>query len=232
MHHNLYASLGNACHAQGTSFVSNHKYLPPLDQVYYERYTDMDRYPGQASITMNKVRGKYPEYIKSFYGKDTNPSRDVINRDTVYPSKHTTHVQQDTLTKSPICKSTCLSCSSGDGSEKDLYPILDPMFNLREVAKHLILLEDHLFHSGKRCTQCIVKHLLTIEAFLEEAITLDKEQKYTSKINNIYKQFKKHQNSIHNKIDNRTLTNDFCESIAQQLRDIRKPISLETYNLC
>ena len=226
MHHNLYASLGNACHAQGSSFVSNHKYLPPLDPVYFKRYTDTDRYPGQSKFTMNKVRGKYPEHIKAYYSKDSNPN--TYDYDNEHPPKHPEPIQK----KNNNHQGTCKSCSTEGQTNSELYPILDPMFNLREVAKHLILLEDHLFHSGKRCTQCIIKHLLTIEAFLEEAITLDKEQKYTSKINNIYTRFKNTQKSIHDRIDNDSLTSRFCENVAQQLRDIRKPISLETYNLC
>lgn len=225
MQHSLYASLGNSCHANGTSFVSNHKYLPPLDPVYFQRYTDMARYPGQSTFEMNKVNGKYPEYIKTFYSKNTNPVMDK-EQNTVNPQNPPIPI------KSGGHKGTCSSCSGGEENDKGLYPILDPMFNLREVAKHLILLEDHLFHSGKRCTQCIIKHLLTIEAFLEEAITLDKEQKYTTKINNIYTNFKNVQNSIHDKINKNSLSSKFCENIAQQLRDIRKPISLETYNLC
>ena len=60
----------------------------------------------------------------------------------------------------------------------DLLPILDPAFNLREIAKQMILLEDHLFQPRKRCEDCIHKHLLTIEALAEEAVTLDSERKY------------------------------------------------------
>jgi len=52
--------------------------------------------------------------------------------------------------------------------------VMDPQFNLREVAKQMILLEDHLFHAYKVCPDCIRKHLMTIEALAEEAVTLDK----------------------------------------------------------
>ena len=54
-------------------------------------------------------------------------------------------------------------------------PLMDPLFNLREAAKQLILLEDHLAHPSKQCEDCIRKHLLAAEAFLEEAVTLDSE---------------------------------------------------------
>jgi hypothetical protein len=53
---------------------------------------------------------------------------------------------------------------------------MDPLFNLREIAKQLLLVEDHLQHSHKVCPDCLRKHLLTCEALAEEAITLDDEQ--------------------------------------------------------
>ena len=52
-------------------------------------------------------------------------------------------------------------------------PLTHPQFNLREITKQMVLLEDHLFQAYKRCPDCIRKHLLTIEAFAEEAVTLD-----------------------------------------------------------
>lgn len=50
--------------------------------------------------------------------------------------------------------------------------ITDPLFNWREIAKQMVLLEDHLFHRYKQCPDCIKKHLLTIEAFAEEIPSL------------------------------------------------------------
>jgi len=52
--------------------------------------------------------------------------------------------------------------------------LMDPLFNLREIAKNLILLEDHLAHTRKRCLDCIRKHCMTIEALADEAVGLDK----------------------------------------------------------
>ena len=51
--------------------------------------------------------------------------------------------------------------------------LMDPLFNMREVAKQLLLLEDHLAHPAKQCGDCIQKHLLTIEALADEAVSLD-----------------------------------------------------------
>ena len=57
--------------------------------------------------------------------------------------------------------------------QPDLLPIMHPLYNLREVCKQTALLEDHLNNERKRCQDCIRKHFLTIEALLEEAISLD-----------------------------------------------------------
>lgn len=55
-----------------------------------------------------------------------------------------------------------------------LLPIFEPMHNAREMAKQLVLLEDHLVQPSKHCPDCIRKHLLTAEALAEEAVSLDK----------------------------------------------------------
>ena len=63
------------------------------------------------------------------------------------------------------------ACGEGAGERLSL---MHPRFNLREVAKQFLLLEDHLLHPYKHCPDCIRKHLMTAEAFSEEATTLDK----------------------------------------------------------
>ncbi len=105
-------------------------------------------------------------------------------------------------------------CVSSTGTR--LLPVLDPCYNMREICKQSILLEDHCFQSAKRCSDCIIKHFLTLEALSEEAITLDKGNKYKfSKL------------ELPEKI--RKLEKDFLngrdpEEIAQDLRQIRKPL--------
>ncbi len=58
--------------------------------------------------------------------------------------------------------------------KKDVYqrPVLDPCYNLRQMAIQMLLLEDHLVNKGKRCHQCLCKHALTLEALVEEALGL------------------------------------------------------------
>jgi hypothetical protein len=59
-----------------------------------------------------------------------------------------------------------------------MQPIFDPRHNFREIAKHLILLENHLCNPERRCADCIAKHLLSVEAYADEAAELDKQGKY------------------------------------------------------
>lgn len=66
----------------------------------------------------------------------------------------------------------------------NLLPILNPMFNIREVVKNILLLEDHLLDKRRRCPQCLKKHLLLVEAFLDESITLSSDQKFVNQIAN------------------------------------------------
>lgn len=72
----------------------------------------------------------------------------------------------------------CRECTGTSVTGGKLLPIMDPCFNMREVCKQCILLEDHLNSEGKDCVDCCQKHFLTIEALCEEAVSLDKEGKY------------------------------------------------------
>lgn len=62
---------------------------------------------------------------------------------------------------------------------RNILPILDPRFNIREVMKNVLLLKNHLMVPENRCIQCIRKHSMIIEAFLEEGHSLDKGAKYS-----------------------------------------------------
>lgn len=104
----------------------------------------------------------------------------------------------------------CKSCDS-------LLPVLDPRFNMREICKQSVLLEDHLFQKEKRCHDCIIKHFLTIEGLAEEAITLDKEHKYSELIDLPQKIRVIEQKYLKNHTDPKQPA-----ITAQELREIRK----------
>ena len=56
--------------------------------------------------------------------------------------------------------------------------ISDPRYNVREIVKQMLLLEQHLLEESKYCPDCISKHILTIEALAEEGQNLDKQHKW------------------------------------------------------
>jgi hypothetical protein len=60
----------------------------------------------------------------------------------------------------------------GGGPNSKLLPVHSAIFNMREIVKQMILLEDHLFQKEKLCKECINKHFLAIEGYAEEGITL------------------------------------------------------------
>jgi hypothetical protein len=100
---------------------------------------------------------------------------------------------------------------------KAILPVMDPRFNLREVAKQLLLLEDHLSQPRRRCPDCIRKHFATAEAFCEEAITLDKDGSCTALCAELQEKLRTLQAEL-----DRELTTP--GEAAQQLRAIRKPL--------
>jgi hypothetical protein len=124
-------------------------------------------------------------------------------------------------------KSSCGSCggTSQSSEQKSLFPLMDPKFNLREVTKQLILLEDHLNHVKKRCDDCIKKHGLFIEGLMEEAIALDKNGSLIPLTNKLLQEFRKIQMEfIKNVKKVRQDDDNFYCGIAQKLRSIRKPL--------
>jgi hypothetical protein len=58
------------------------------------------------------------------------------------------------------------SCSSSCDS---IDPVSDPRYNMQQIIKQSILLEEHLTNKNKRCRDCITKHFLHIIGLAEEA---------------------------------------------------------------
>jgi len=159
-----------------------------------------------------------------------NLYNDVYNCDNSI-KEHLSNISNNFIANNSMVGEKCTTCSGGKNGNTKLLPIMDPKFNLREVAKHLILLEDHLFHKGKRCPDCILKHCYTIDAFLDEGITLDKEMKYIDTTLYTQDQFKNISKSLENAVASNNLTDDSCCKYAQQLRKLRKPLVKLTANM-
>jgi len=64
------------------------------------------------------------------------------------------------------------------GEEPVMQPLMDPLFNMREMCKEFTLLEDHLNQPDMQCHDCINKHLMKCEALAEEAVSLDQQGQY------------------------------------------------------
>lgn len=100
-----------------------------------------------------------------------------------------------------------------------------PLFNLREIAKNMILLEDHLTHNYKFCPDCIRKHFLTIEALADEAITLNPTDKpLFDKITALLKTIRTWETMFANN------TNPLL--LASQIRTVRKILVPQIFNPC
>jgi hypothetical protein len=95
--------------------------------------------------------------------------------------------------------------------------ISDPRYNLREIAKQMILLEQHLLEPKKYCPDCISKHLLTIEALAEEAQCLDTHQQYSELLGPIVRSAKQWAAAY--------AAGTPVKQIGQAVRRIRKPLA-------
>lgn len=101
----------------------------------------------------------------------------------------------------------------------ELLPVMSPAHNLREIAKQCVLLEDHLNNPQKRCPDCIRKHFLTIEAFFEEAISLDVDFEYVQHIKGKAEQVREWCVAWAGGRDGRL--------VAQQIRGLRKTLPVK-----
>lgn len=93
--------------------------------------------------------------------------------------------------------------------------LTDPLFNLREVLKQMILLEDHLLHPYKMCSDCIHKHILAIGALSDEGVTLDTPNgPYTGALEGVAETAREWMERFHGK--------EPPAKIAQDVRRLRK----------
>ena len=106
-----------------------------------------------------------------------------------------------------------------------LLPILSYRFNLREIVKQCILLEDHLINKEKQCHDCIIKHFLAMEGLAEEALTLNKELSTTSSMYGLPDEIRKLQKLWYdNKKENSIV-------VAQKLRKLRKVYMEDSFDI-
>ena len=187
-----------------------------LDRTGKDKIDSKDSKDKDSKDKDTKGNGKNSKDVKESYEEKSPKSKDL--------KENKKNEKEEETCSSGTC--TADGNSNICGNDK-LYPIMDPRFNLREASKNMILLEDHLFHMGKRCKDCILKHCLTIEGFLEEGITLDVTGVYTNVLQKAFDEFRIIFIEIASKCRAGNLTNEDCVKIAQQIRKIRKPLCQE-----
>lgn len=108
---------------------------------------------------------------------------------------------------------------------KNKFNLNSPEFNVREITKQLLLLEDHVSDDNKFCMDCIRKHMIMTEALSEEAVTLDPKSKWIPTVKLIDKKAKQWMDKYgsSNKKFNRI-------KLAQELRSTRKGLVNKLYN--
>ena len=123
-------------------------------------------------------------------------------------------------------KAKC-SCSNAMGEDAPLDKVFSPEFNMREIGKQMILLEDHLFNPYRRCTDCITKHCLMIEALIEEALTLDVDQAYIKGMQQLLDAYRVISRDLLRRVKSSSLDQEYANNCAQRIRKLRKPICKE-----
>ena len=84
-----------------------------------------------------------------------------------------------------------------------LDPVSDPKYNMQQIVKQSILLEEHLTNKNKRCRDCITKHFQHIIGLAEEAqmLATTKTDKYpllnesVVVYNNLFNEWMKNRNN-------------------------------------
>lgn len=76
-----YSTRGNSCNTSSIALTSNAKFLPPLSNVYYDRWTDMWLYPGRTGFTYPFQHPFGPEVLKAWNleePSDQSPGRRIL----------------------------------------------------------------------------------------------------------------------------------------------------------
>lgn len=128
--------------------------------------------------------------------------------------------KQPDNTAGEMCEPIETKCNADKCGLDNLHPILDPRFNMRETAKQCLLLEDHLNNTKKRCYDCIRKHFLTIDGFLEEAVSLEKDNKERDYYRRLYLEWIK----LEKLYAKNPRNSDNLDDISKKIRVFRKPL--------
>jgi len=148
-------------------------------------------------------------YLLLFYDFNSKPNSNSNNRN--YKSNENLTITTNTNTNH---KCDVKSCGALD-------PVSDPKYNMQQIVKQSILLEEHLTNKNKRCRDCITKHFQHIIGLAEEAqmLATTKCNKYPLLIESV---------NIYNNLFNEWFNNRSNETkileISEKLRIHRKKL--------
>jgi hypothetical protein len=94
---------------------------------------------------------------------DSKKNDNMLNKEEFYNNFIT--IDDDNIDKDNGETCTKSTCDSID-------PVSDPKYNMHQIIKQSILLEEHLSNKNKRCRDCITKHFSHIIGLAEEAVML------------------------------------------------------------
>jgi hypothetical protein len=214
-------------------------------------YSCLNDYGKKRNLITDQTKFPCPSLVQqntpNFYNYDlldTNQSQTSYNNREYYtPFKEDKKINNKTLVSSipQLKKETGVSSKpnvnkfllpGSTNNNNGLLPVLDTNFNLREICKQCILLEDHLTQKEKRCVDCCIKHFLAIEALSEEALSLDKDKQVFDKIEDLPNKIRKIQKKwIENK-ENSHECSQMLRSIRKSLMEDSFPIIFESKKSC
>ena len=125
------------------------------------------------------------------------------------------HESHDRFVVGAAPSGSCKSCSAID-------PVLEPAYNMKNIAMQSVLLEEHLADPRKRCPSCICKHFLHIVGLAQEAVTLAgsrlSEYEYLDGLGNYY-------NTAFEDWKKNKKCNNNIQSVGERLRKMRNQIT-------
>lgn len=121
-------------------------------------------------------------------------------------------LQKPLRKQEPVPSCDAHSCGALD-------PVMDPKYNMRQIVKQSILLEEHINNERKRCVDCITKHFLHIVGLAEEAISLDPATQCYKEVPGVY-----------TAIFDAWQANHDDPAVPQQLRAYRKTLMTDYFN--
>jgi hypothetical protein len=198
---------------------------------YYNReyYQDPNQVSSETPF-FPSVDNTVPQVVQQYNPNSPHLPPNITPFDPNSTNFYATELYNKTPIKSlqtpqPVLTGKTLIGEPVHAEKESLLPVLDCRFNLREICKQCILLEDHLSHDKKRCYDCCIKHFLAIEGLSEEAVTLDKEAKYKDVLCEIPDKVRQIQKFWYEDPESNS------HQASQMLRELRKDFMQKTFNI-